>query len=430
MERSRRREENRERHRESSRHHVIHPKKSFPRGPVYRTRNAVRWTGLGDCDYTPALEQMHLENADEKVTKEFSTTTKLSSMLLAHPAIEKQSPAFLAMMLRTELMTAPPQGAMHLPTQTAVLLKAARQLVDDLPADAVLLLTETDLNWDAVIELLPAQKLLVAALDRGLTEKLQAHPNLDVIDIDPGPTPIQERMSLALLEAVAQEKLRPGAHVVALYNGIGVEHDRPEPVDSLSLIHLGEHLERLSARDLRNLDTQVPLETLRAVVDLATEIGREGREGKPVGTMLVVGDTRRVLSMSRPLNFNPFRGYPPEERDIRDRKVREQIKDIAQLEGAIIVRRDGVAEAACMYIDCPAEGITLSKGLGTRHWTAAAISKKTKALAIVVSQSSGTVRLFQNGQIMLHVEPFARPMIWQHFRMDNDGNGRTPPTPG
>jgi DNA integrity scanning protein DisA with diadenylate cyclase activity len=240
--------------------------------------------------------------------------------------------------------------------------------------------------------------------------------------------PTQERMSVALLEAVAEERLRPGAHVVALYNGIDVEAGAPEHVDSLTLIHLGEHLERLSAQDLRRLDTQVPLETLRAVVDLATEIGREGREGKPVGTLFVVGDTRKVLTMARPLNFNPFRGYSRAERDIRDRKVREQIKDIAQLEGAIIIRRDGVAVAACMYIDTTAEGITLSKGLGTRHWAAAAISRKTKAIAVAVSQSSGTVRLFQDGEVVLHIEPLARPMIWQNFKMEaQNGDGATNP---
>jgi DNA integrity scanning protein DisA with diadenylate cyclase activity len=73
-----------------------------------------------------------------------------------------------------------------------------------------------------------------------------------------------------------------------------------------------------------------------------------------------------------------------------------------------------------MYVDVPAEGITLSKGLGTRHWAAAAVSRKTKAIAIVVSQSSGTVRLFQNGEVMLHIEPLARPLIWRSFEMDGD----------
>jgi DNA integrity scanning protein DisA with diadenylate cyclase activity len=298
------------------------------------------------------------------------------------------------------------------------LLRTAGHLFRQLPADAVLLLTETDLDWDLVRRELGACQLLVAAQDKDLTERLKQRPELQVMDIDPGPTPTQERMSLALLEAVAREKLLPGAHVVAIYNGIAGTDASPEPIDSLTIIHLGEHLERLSAQDLRNLDTQVPLETLRAVVDLATDIGREGREGKPVGTMFVVGDTRKVLTMARPVNFNPFRGYSRAERDIRDRNVREQIKDIAQLEGALIIGRDGVAVAACMYIDTTADGITLSKGLGTRHWAAAAISRKTKAIAVAVSQSSGTVRIFQDGQVVLHIEPMARPMIWQNFKLE------------
>ena len=314
---------------------------------------------------------------------------------------------------------------MALPVQTSALLKAARQLVQAMPGDAVLLLTETDLDWDAVLDHLHGCRLLVAAQDAALTDRLKQQPGLTVLDIDPGPTPIRERMSLALLEAVRTEQLHNGADVVAVYNGIETEDERPEQMDSLSIIHLGEHLERLSAKDLRRLDTQVPLETLRAVVDLATEIGREGREGHPVGTMFVVGDTRKVLTMCRPLNFNPFRGYSRAERDVRDRKVREQIKDIAQLEGAIVIRRDGVAVAACMRIEAPAKGFTLSMGLGTRHAAAAAISKSTKAIAVTVSQSSGTVRLFQNGEVVLHIEPLARPMIWQHFKMETQESDGT-----
>ena len=313
---------------------------------------------------------------------------------------------------------------MGLAPQTIALLQAARLLVQKLPADAVLLLAEADLNWETVLQHLDGCRLLVAAEDGPLTARLKAHPRLTVLDIDPGPTPTQERMSLALLEAVRSDKLRQGADVIALYNGIDTGDDHSEPLDTLSVIHLGEHLERLSAADLRQLDTQVPLETLRAVVDLAVEIGREGREGHPVGTMFVVGDTRKVLTMTRSMNFNPFRGYSPQERDIRDFNVREQIKDIAQLEGAIIVRRDGVAVAAAMRIEAPDKGFTLSKGLGTRHAAAAAISKSTKAIALAVSQSSGTVRLFQNGEVMLHIEPLARPVIWSRFRMDSaDPNG-------
>lgn len=313
---------------------------------------------------------------------------------------------------------------MGLAPQTVALLEAAQQLVQTLPADAVLILAESDFDWETVRQHLDGCRLLVAAEDGPLTARLKTHPELTVLDINPGPTPTQERMSLALLEAVRSDQLQQGADVIALYNGIDTGEDGPEPLDTLSVIHLGEHIERLSAQDLRQLDTQVPLETLRAVVDLAVEIGREGREGHPVGTMFVVGDTRKVLTMTRPMNFNPFRGYSPQERDIRDANVREQIKDIAQLEGAIIVRRDGVAVAAAMRIEAPSKGFTLSKGLGTRHAAAAAISKSTKAIAVTVSQSSGTVRLFQNGEVMLHIEPLVRPVIWDRFHMESgDPNG-------
>jgi DNA integrity scanning protein DisA with diadenylate cyclase activity len=319
---------------------------------------------------------------------------------------------------------------MSLTRQTIALLQTASSLVRELPADAVLFLAETNLDWEEILNYLPGVRLLVAAQDGSLPQDVHDHPSLTVLNIDPGPTPIQERMSLALLEAVRTDRLAPGAHVVTLYNGIEVGAEKPEHIDSLSVIHLGEHLERLSAKDLRKLDTQVPLETLRAVVDLATEIGSEGREGIPVGTMFVVGDTRKVLPMTRPLNFNPFRGYSPAERDVRDPRVREQLKDIAQLEGAIIIRRDGVAVAACMYITAPAEGISLSKGLGTRHWAAAAITRKTKAIAVAVSQSSGTVRLFQNGEVVLRIEPLSRPMVWEHFRMEAQDGAGTSTIPG
>src|SRR5262245_48033635 len=85
---------------------------------------------------------------------------------------------------------------MGLPRQTVVLLQSARQLLETLPADAVLLVTDTDLDWDEVREHLNDYRLLVAAQDSALTTKIKEYPGLTVLDIDPGPTPTQERMSL------------------------------------------------------------------------------------------------------------------------------------------------------------------------------------------------------------------------------------------
>jgi DNA integrity scanning protein DisA with diadenylate cyclase activity len=316
---------------------------------------------------------------------------------------------------------------MSLPSQSVALLQAARDLVKSLPADAILLLIETPIDWDEVGRILAGCKLFVAAENPALTRSLRDHPDWTVIDLDPEPLPTQERMNAALLKAVSEEQLQPGAHVVALYNGIATLEDGPEPVDSLSLIHLGEHLERMTAQDLRVLGNAAPLDVLRAVVDLATEIGREGREGQPIGTILVVGDTRKVLGMSRFQNFNPFRGYTRAERDIRNRDVREQIKEIAKLDGAILIGRDGIAEAACLHLNPRVDGVVLRKGFGSRHMAAAGISKATSAVAFAISQSSGSVRVFQRGEEVMHIEPLARPHVWQPFRLETQENEENDP---
>jgi DNA integrity scanning protein DisA with diadenylate cyclase activity len=302
----------------------------------------------------------------------------------------------------------------------ATMLATARRVLNETESDALLFLADWPMDWDALRQSVGTCKLLVAAPAHILPPKNDhtsavgdspgRHDGVRWIRLEDSEGPTRNRLTTALLEAIADDHLRPGASVVAIYRGF----DEDE-FDSLSVIRLDEHLENLTAADLRKLETQVPLETLKAVVELAVEIGREGREGHPVGTMFVVGDHRKVMKQSRPMGFDPFHGYSAKEKSLRDRRVREEIKEIAQLDGAIIIDASGDVVAARRYIDSPATGITMSKGLGSRHWAAAAVTKSTKAVAIVVSQSSGTVRIFQNGQIVLRVEPLRRAMKWHDF---------------
>ena len=222
--------------------------------------------------------------------------------------------------------------------------------------------------------------------------------------------PVFDRLEQALLESIADEILLPGANVVAVYSAF-----EAGLIDSISFVRLEDHLGRLTARDLRQIETSVPLDTLKGVVDLALEIGREGREGKPVGTMFVVGDTKRVLTHAHPAGFDPVKGYSRKERCVHDPRTRESIKEVAQLDGAFIVAPDGTVEKASQIVNAPYENLTLSKGLAARHWAAAAISKATNAIAVVVSESTGTVRIFKTGEVILRVEPLHRAMKWKDF---------------
>ena len=284
-------------------------------------------------------------------------------------------------------------------------------------ADAILVLLDGPTDWVQLAKLTSKQKILVAA---DVIEQIEGarEAGLDTVLLNMSNHPVYEKLTQALLESVADDILPPGAGVIALYSGF-----EPRQIDSISFIRLDDHLGRLTVRDLRQLETRVPLDTLKTVVDLAISIGREGREGKPVGTMFVVGDTRNVVKGSHAIGFDPTRGYNKKERNLDEPRVRESIKEVAQLDGAFVVASDGTVVASCQYVDAPAAEITLSKGLGTRHWAAAAITKMTKAVAVVVSESSGTVRIFQNGEIMLRIEPFRRAMKWKDFEYEPPSSG-------
>jgi len=296
----------------------------------------------------------------------------------------------------------------HFQSMVALAVRMAKAV----DADALLLLVEAPTDWEKLKKATAGQKLLLAA-DNEDEVAGAADCGLDTIILGRADVPVYENLTQALLEGVADDLLAPGADVVALYSGF-----EAGKIDSISLIHLDEHLRRLTSRDLRQLETRVPLDTLKTVVDLAVEIGREGREGKRVGTMFVVGSDRNVLAHAHSTSFDPVRGYQKKDRNLADRRVREGVKEIAQMDGAFVIAADGTIQAAAQYLDASAKGITLSKGLGARHWAAAAITRTTNAVAVTVSESNGTVRLFQNGEVVLRIEPFHLPMKWKEFEFE------------
>lgn len=299
--------------------------------------------------------------------------------------------------------------------QMRSLLIAARRVAVESDAEALIILADIPYSFASINKYLRSFRLVVAS-DKQEVQDAAEEDDIAFVRLHE-PETRQFQLSQAILEAIADEFLKSGEKVVALYSLL--ERDT---IDSISLINLEKHLAKLTSRDLQRLETQVPLETLRFVVDLAVEIGREGREGKPVGALFVVGNHRKVLSHSHEQVHDPFRGYNKKERLIRSPRVRESIKELSQIDGAFIISADGVVQAAGRILDAPATDLTLSKGLGARHWAAAAISKATNAVAIAVSESTGTVRIFQDGVVMLRIEPMDRAMKWHDFETEPPGS--------
>lgn len=170
--------------------------------------------------------------------------------------------------------------------------------------------------------------------------------------------------------------------------------------ETRDLISSGDPLDEIQFR-ARDISRDV----LLAVVELAIEIAREGREGRRIGTLFTVGDHERVLDHSRCLILDPLAGHPREARSLANPNLRETVKELAQLDGGFVVDASGTVVSATRFFESslPAdEEVTL--GLGTRHIAAASITRSTDALAVVVSESS-VVRIFADGDLIAEVLP-------------------------
>src|SRR3990167_1406972 len=174
--------------------------------------------------------------------------------------------------------------------------------------------------------------------------------------------------------------------------------------DSIIVVDIGKEFEILASSSVSDIAENLKPEVFEAVLNLSLELASQGREGKPVGTIFVIGDHEKVLQLSRQMIINPFQGYPEEERNIMDPALRETIKEFSAVDGAFVIREDGVVMAAGRHLSAALEKEDFPHGLGSRHVAAAGITSVTDAAAIVISESTGEVRIFKKGNIFMEIE--------------------------
>ena len=199
------------------------------------------------------------------------------------------------------------------------------------------------------------------------------------------------------------------AVLVALTRGVISFNDRicciggitgSNQFDTVVVVDVEREFQTLLTGHADLLPPDVKPEVLERVIAVATELSVEGREGRPVGCLFVVGDTPRVERLIKPLVLNPFFGYKEEDRNILNPFMDETVKEFSSIDGAFIIRGDGVLLSAGSLVQATDVEHTLPSGLGSRHAAAAAISAATDCISIVVSSSSGQVTLFRRGEVL------------------------------
>jgi DNA integrity scanning protein DisA with diadenylate cyclase activity len=230
--------------------------------------------------------------------------------------------------------------------------------------------------------------------------------------IDPGDSDEKhERIQTIQVRSYSRQRLAQlrSALLVALMRDMVAFTDRicclggvtgSNQFDTLVVVDVEREFQALVGRRSDLLPEDVKPEVLERVVGVATELAVEGREGRPVGCLFVVGDHEKVEKLSKPLVLNPFYGYKEEDRNILNPFMDETIKEFSSLDGAFIIRGDGVVESAGSLIQATDVDHPLPSGLGSRHAAAAAISVATGCISIVVSSSTGQVTLFRRGVML------------------------------
>lgn len=175
-------------------------------------------------------------------------------------------------------------------------------------------------------------------------------------------------------------------------------------LDILLSFQLNEESELLTGTNFAEIPDTVRPAVFEYALNLAIELANKGREGKAVGTIFVLGDEERVMQLSKQMIINPFKGYEENERNLLNPTLKETLIEFAGLDGALVISGEGEVITAGRYLGAATDESEIPRGLGARHIAAAGITALTNAITIVISESTGDIRIFYKGKVIMNIE--------------------------
>lgn len=278
------------------------------------------------------------------------------------------------------------------------ILEAACKISKEIKARAILIYAEMATDLPVSPDEKPCYEVvLVTKGDAEVPERfMNSSPVINVPNVQ---LTRVGHIKLAITKGIATGLFKKGDKLVCL-SGI----PKFGYVDSMFVIDVGKEFEILTLANITDITDGVYPEVFGAVLNIALELAAQGREGRKVGTIFILGDHEKVLQLSRQMVINPFMGYTEEERNILNPELMETIKEFSAIDGAFILKENGVIITAGRYLSASLDSKEFPQGLGSRHIAAAGVTGITNAIAIVLSESTGNVTVFKNGKILVRIE--------------------------
>lgn len=287
----------------------------------------------------------------------------------------------------------------------APMISAAIDIVKTISAQALLAYVNAIDDLEGLQRSLePDTRLILVCQDDQEQERAKSI-SADILSVPAFDLTRMGQIKMATLIAFSQQLLKPDDRFVFLTGVAG------QGIDTIMSMQVGNEYELFHSVDQPKLTEHIRRPVFERVLRITMELAHEGREGKPVGAIFVVGDHKEVQKYCAEGRINPFKGYAEKERNILDEMMGDSVKEIAKLDGAFIIKGNGVIIEGCAIVRAAMSTESVPQGWGARHVAAAAITECTKCIAFTLSESTGDVRIWRRGALVTEIERSASPLL-------------------
>lgn len=154
-------------------------------------------------------------------------------------------------------------------------------------------------------------------------------------------------------------------------------------------------IEDLKRKGKRNL------KIVRRTLDLLVGLSLKGYEGKPVGTMYLIGDVEGIRRNTTQMIINPFKAW--RRINILDNKNQRTFEAFSQLDGAVVIDSRGFAYSAGRMIHISDEPVCGKDFARNKPWERGNTGTRSRAGKFITGVTKTVaLSLSTNGDLSVH----------------------------